>query len=207
MKKHFFTGLAIILPIFLTLLLVWILFNLLTKPFLGVMNEFLTEWGVVGNRDLIQLLSRIAIFIILIGTVFIVGFLGQVFLTRAFFSLTDQVILKIPVVNKIYKAFRDVVQTLFVSKEKKFSQVVLIPFPQKGSQSLGLVTNECMPEGSDEEHAGLLSVFVPGTPNPTMGFMLMFQREEVIFIDMNVDEALKIIISCGVISDKITSRL
>jgi uncharacterized membrane protein len=206
MKKHFFTGLALLLPLILTALIVFFLFNIITKPFMGLVSGVLSGFGWNEQGQFLEITSKILAFVFLTGLVLLVGFLGQLFLTKTFFSLTNKIILKIPIINKIYKAAHDVVHTLFSSKENQFTQVVLVPFPEKGSVSLGLVTNECLPTGTDTTHAGLLSVFVPGTPNPTMGFMLMYRREEVTFVNLKVDEALKIIISCGVISDKIGRR-
>lgn len=202
MKKHFVTGLALLLPLVLTLLVVWFLVNLLTKPFLGFAHEILQGFGFSSDGDVVQVFARVLILAVLLIAVVVVGFLGRIFIARLFFGGVDTIVEQIPVVNKIYKAAQDVVQTLFASQEKKFTQVVLVPFPERSSLSLGFVTNECLPEGSDRDHEGMLSVFVPGTPNPMMGFMLMFARKDVVFIDMKVDAALKVIISCGVMSDR-----
>lgn len=200
MKRHFATGLAILLPIVLTLLIVSLFLHVLTKPFLGMTEHILTAMAgkdhfLSRHPGLLKLTSEISILILLVGFISLIGLAAKYLFINFFFKLTDRMLHTIPIVNKIYKAVQDVIQGVVRPSKPSFSQVVIVPFPNPKSQALGFVTRE---GGAGE----LISVFVPGTPNPTIGFMLMFAREKLIFTDFKVEEALKFIVSCGVILEK-----
>jgi uncharacterized membrane protein len=129
-------------------------------------------------------------------------FLG--FITRWFFinyliSVGDYFLHRIPLINSIYKTSQDVIKTIFASHTQSFKQVVLVPFPEEGVYCLGLVTRDAPPICNDLKKRELISVFVPTTPNPTSGYLLMFSKKDITFLDMRVEDAIKFIISCGVI--------
>jgi uncharacterized membrane protein len=108
-------------------------------------------------------------------------------------------------VNKIYKACQDVVQSLFSSSSKSFSQVVFVPYPNAHNLSIGLMIRDSVKiKHNQRDYEELVSVFVPGTPNPSVGFMLMFKREQLTFVNMKVDEAMKFVVSCGVVMPDFT---
>lgn len=204
MRKYFATGLAILLPIVLTCIIVAFILRVLTKPFLGLTEQVF--YITAGNDNLLakhpavlNFLSEVLVAFILFGLIVVIGFLGQLFLAKVLFRLGDRLIHTIPFVNKIYKAAQDVIESFVNPNTSSFSQVVLVPFPNKKSFSLGFITRDGLPTCNPCEEAKLISVFVPGTPNPTMGFMLMFDKNQLIPLDLKVDEALKFIVSCGVI--------
>ena len=213
MKKHFFTGLAILLPIALTLWVVLFLITALTNPFLGFVEEVLRYYDVLDRpflfltgHDVLVFWSRIFILLFLIGMAILIGFFARLFFIRAVFKYGDYLLHRIPIVNKIYKAAKEIIHTLFGHEKTSFSQVVLIPYPNERTYALGFLASNQQPPGSSPEHRGKMSIFVPGAPNPTFGFMVLYPKEKVIFIDMKVDDALKYIVSCGVLdtSFKIT---
>ena len=204
-KRYFFTGLALLLPVVVTILIVMFFINLFTKPFLNVVETVLSHIGLLNKpflflsaEQVLQLISKLLIVITLVIITVCAGLFAQIVAARYLIRLGDYIIHRIPIINKIYKSAQDVVQTVFTEDQQAFSQVVLVPFPHDKSYSIGLITNDCIPESADFEHGGLVSVFLPATPNPTMGFMLMLRRKQLIFLDMKVDDALKVIISCGV---------
>ena len=104
--------------------------------------------------------------------VFFVGVFARLLFLHYILQFGEYIIHKIPLVNKVYKAAKEVVETLFGHKEQRFTSVVLVPFPHSGLRGIGLVTSGGVSSVSDPEYRGLVSVFVPGTPNPAMGFML-----------------------------------
>jgi uncharacterized membrane protein len=208
-KRYFLTGLALLLPIVVTIWIIIFFINILTRPFQQFAAEILRYYGLLdrsflflSSEQFLQLISKGLVILAIVAVTILVGFLTRVFIANYCIRLGDKIMHRIPIINKIYKAVQDVVQTLLEKKRQSFTQVVLVPFPHKGSYSIGMVTRECLDEDSDEEHAGLISVFVPATPNPTMGFMLFFKREQLLFVDMKVEDALRTIISCGVIYTK-----
>lgn len=207
MKKNFLTGLAILFPIVLTYIIVTFFVNLLTKPFVGYLENLLVHYTPTdGSAMSIELhrfaliLSKLLILLGLAGTFILVGMLGRLFVVNYIFRYVDILAHCIPGINRIYKGIQETVQTVFMTNGNKFSSVVLVPFPHAGSYCMAFVTNENIPDASKAELGDIVSAFVPGTPNPTMGFMLLFKRKDIIPVDMAVEDALKFIVSCGVIS-------
>ncbi|MBS4169162.1 DUF502 domain-containing protein [Parachlamydia sp. AcF125] len=203
-KKYFLTGLAILLPIFVTLFLVAFTFNLLSKPLQGIMFSLLNYYGLTEkisafqSDQILTIVSKTLSFLILMATILLAGIAARLFFMRTILRFGDYIIRSIPIVNKVYKASQEVVKTLFGSKTNNFSQVVLVPFPHARALSIGFLTNENSSISSAERIEDRVSVFVPGTPNPTIGFMLTFKKSEIQFIEMTVEEALKFIVSFGV---------
>lgn len=207
MKKHFFAGLAILLPIALTILIVNFFLNLLTRPFEGIIRDIFEHFrisdlsfSIFSPEQVLFFISKLVVLLLLIIFTFLVGFIAEHMFVHYFFKTTDQIMHKIPYINKIYKACQDVVNTIFSPKSSSFSKVALVPFPHESTLSIGLITSDM--ETKIESEEDLISVFVPGTPNPTMGFMLLFKRKQLIYVDMTVEEALKYVISCGVMISK-----
>lgn len=206
MKKHFITGLVILLPLTVTLLVLGFLIRLLTQPFVGLVSNFLEQLNIVNKGFLflspVQVIKYASQFLILItlflGTVFL-GMITRWFFINALFRLGDKILHRIPIVNTVYKTTQEIIKTLFVSDKNTFKQVVMAPFPGPGSFMLGLISRESPKEFSKTLDDELISVLIPTTPNPTTGFLLMFQRKDLIFLDIKPDEAVKFIVSCGVI--------
>ncbi len=206
MKKYFLTGLAVILPILVTWFILMLLLRLLTAPFMGFASTIAaylnaSDWfpSQLQSPDTLRLLSQICIVFILFLTTVFVGFLGKIFLMNALFRLGDKIAHSIPFANKIYKSVQDVIQSLMSQETPSFSQVVQVPFPHQNAFALGFITREQeILEASNETEAHV-SIFVPGTPNPTMGFILMVPKDQVILTKISVEQAIKFIVSCGVI--------
>lgn len=203
MKTYFFTGLALLLPVVITLWLTLFCLNLLTQPFYNSAVLLLEDTGLWGSQSfitpaIVKFFVRCVILLALIAVVFAIGMLASNIIGHKLFAISDSLLHKIPLLNKIYKACKEVVHSVFDSTNQSFSQVVIVPFPHTDSYSIGFLS--ARKENSSEDSAKV-SVFVPATPNPTMGFVLIFDREQVIAIDMKVDQALKLIVSCGAIAD------
>jgi uncharacterized membrane protein len=99
----------------------------------------------------------------------------------------------------VYKTSQDIIKTIFVSDKNSFKQVVMVPFPRPGVYVIGLIARESPTCCSKAANAELISVLVPTTPNPTTGFLLMFKKEDLVYVDIKPEEAIKYIVSCGVI--------
>ncbi len=203
MTKSFKTGLAILLPIGLTVLIVNALVNFLTHPFLQFTQMWLTDHHYfqfplffMCPETLNLLISKVLILFCLTTFTLFIGILGKLFLMKYFFRLGDSLFAHVPIVNKIYKACQDVVYSLFSSSSQSFSQVVLVPYPHAQHLTMGLVIRNRVRIGEQRE---LVPVFVPGTPNPSVGFIMMFKEEQLVYVDMTVEAAMKYIVSCGVV--------
>jgi len=207
MKKYFITGLIILLPVALTLFIIAFLFNLLTEPFYGAVEALFERYNVFAEGFLflnaVQLQTFIAKILILVLVVLFtatLGFLGRWFLFNYILKVADYIVEKIPIVRTVYKTSQDLIRTIFSSDTRSFKQVVLVKFPNPQSYSIGLVTREDgFPGLIGTGHEKNVSVFVPTTPNPTSGFLILYKPEELIYLDMSIEEAFKYIISCGMI--------
>ncbi len=209
MKKFFFTGLAILLPLAFTFLVVKFIVDFLTMPFLGVMQEtlgkvpfFERSFWIFSSQQVLLYLSRILILVSLLAFTILLGMLGRWFFLRSIFQIAELVLDRIPLVNKIYKASREVFRTLLSSSNNSFKEVVLIPFPSSEGRTLGFISGDAPDICSEHMGEPCVSVFVPTTPNPTSGFLMMFKKSEVESVPMKVDEAIRFIISCGVLKEQ-----
>jgi uncharacterized membrane protein len=206
MKKYFVTGLVILLPVTITIAFIAFIFNLLTAPFHDFTKAILENFGLGSNGFLFlnasqfqNLLSKIFIIISLFFFTILLGFLGNKYFFNAFINFWEHIVHKIPLVNSIYKACQDIITTIFGSKSSAFKQVVMVPFPNAETHTLGFVTRDNMPNLKNATGPDLIAVFIPTTPNPTSGFLTIFKKEDVMPLDMSVEDAFKYIISCGVI--------
>jgi len=187
-ERQFFAGLAVLLPIGLTLYIVWILFNLVSKSFspLLIRITLLQEMPVIVLRVIGVLITFVIIWIIGLVATNIVG--------RKILKLPEVLLLKAPVVNRIYQTIRQIIQTIIVSKTA-LRQVVLVEYPRKGVYTIAFVTNVYEEKGKKN-----VSLFIPTTPNPTSGFFVIVPEEEVIHLKMTVEEAMKLVVSAGIIT-------
>lgn len=206
MKKYFITGLVILLPAALTFAVVVFIFNLLTTPFLGIVKSVLDHYDLLETNflflsaDQLQtFISQLIIIIILFFFTVFLGLVGRQFFFYTLLRLWDYMIHRIPFINTIYKTSQDVIHTIFSSKATAFQRVAMVPFPNPQTRTIGLVTRDKFPNTDGMGDMDLVVVFVPTTPNPTSGFLTLFKREDVVFIDMKVEDAFKFIISCGVL--------
>lgn len=209
MKKYFVTGLVILLPLALTLMIVAFILNFLTEPFLGIVKGIFIQLNLFHRGFLFFSAEQTQIFfsklIILVFLFFFTILLG--IFTRWVFMhyvlrFSDLILHRIPIVNTIYKTSQDVIKTIFTTDTRSFKQVVLIYFPSRESRCLGLITQDDLSSLGLPDYIG---VFVPTTPNPTSGYLLMVKKSDVEYLDIKIEDALKYIISCGVIlnpSDK-----
>lgn len=206
MKKYFITGLVILLPVTLTLIVITFLFNLLTEPFLGVTKAFLDRYDLgeqgflfLNAEQLQRYLSQVFILITLLAFTIVLGMLARWFFVPYVIRFWELVIDRIPFVSSVYKACQDVIKTIFGSQTSAFKQVVMVPFPNKETQTIGLVTRESL-EGLEQiTGETLVVVFVPTTPNPTSGFLTIFKKKDIVVLDIPIEDAFKYVISCGVI--------
>ncbi len=209
MKKHFITGLVILLPLVVTIAVVIFLVNFLTKPFIGVVSAILAKFEIINHgflflspEDVLNYGSKLIILVLLFLVTVGLGMITRWFLINTLFRLGDKILHRIPIVNTVYKTTQDIIKTLFVSDKNTFKQVVMVPFPRPDVFVLGLISRESPDVCSRAAGNDLTSVFVPTTPNPTTGFLLMFKRSDLILIDMKPEDAIKYIVSCGVIIPK-----
>jgi len=201
MKKMFLTGLALLLPITITVWVVLFVINFFSDPFQNIVESILRYFDlldrpiwVFSEHQVLFLSSKVIVLVLLVGLILFVGMLARLFIGKSLLQVGYLIVQRIPIINKIYSALQDVTNIFFSSKKSAFSQVVLVPFPYKGTYSIGFLTSEEKNRETQE-----ISVFMPCSPNPSFGFILVYHPSEVIFLDIPVEQALKSVVSCGVI--------
>lgn len=213
MKRYFITGLVILLPLALTVAILAFFVNLLTDPFMGLTHSILVYFNLIETgflffsaAQLQYYASKVLILLFLLGLTVVLGALARWYFFHALIRIWDFTLRRIPFVSTIYKTCQDVINTIFIDQANSFKKVVLAPFPTQQGKSIGFVSCEGNVKYNDAEHK-LLTVFVPTTPNPTSGFLLLFPESELIFLDMSVEDAFKYIISCGVVKTPINQSV
>lgn len=201
MKKYLIAGLLVWLPLTITVwVLLWVL-GLLDGVFSSLIfaSQAILPEPAREPLDALRRIPGLGILVLLV-----VMFLTGMFVTNIFGQWAlrqwDRLLYKIPIVKSIYSSVKQVSDTLFSSSGNAFREAVLVEYPRQGAWTIAFVTGK--PGGEAALHLGgdYLSVYVPTTPNPTSGFFLMVPRTDAITLSMSVDEALKYIISMGVVA-------
>lgn len=207
MKKYCITGLVILLPLAVTIAVVVFVVNFLTQPFIGMVSNFLSEINYLNKgflflkpEQVLRYGSQLLILICLFLFTLFLGFLARWFFIKSLIALSDKVLHRIPIVNKVYKTTQEIIKTIFVTDKSSFKQVVMVPFPNDTAYVIGLISRDSPKVCSDKANAHLVSVLVPTTPNPTTGFLLMYDKRKIVYLDITPEQAIKYIVSCGVIT-------
>lgn len=200
MRKHLLTGLVILLPVALTLWVISFLFDLFTEPLISIVGPLVQKFQLPIPESLIFFIARLLSLIFLCIFIFVLGVITQVFLIQVLMDWANRVLFRIPFFNTVYKVTKDIFQALFSTDGKKaFKKVVLIPFPLKPIRCLGFETGEVPQECIEKVGPHLVAVFAPTAPHPISGFLFLAPREEVHVVDMSTEEAVKFLVSGGMI--------
>lgn len=193
LHRYFISGLLVWLPIWVTLLVIKFLVDILSNTLLLLPPQYrpdaLLGFHVPGIGVIITLL-----------VIFVTGMIVANFVGSRLLVLWDSIMGRIPLVRSLYMGVKQVAQTLLSPGGQSFRKVLLVEYPRKGMWSIAFQTSETTPFISQALNAEeMVSLFIPTTPNPTSGFLLMLPRKEVIELDLSVDQALKFVISLGVV--------
>ena len=185
-RNNFIAGVVVLIPLGITVYLSIFLIKTSSKilPKEINPNNYL-PYEIPGVEILI------AIFLITL-----IGWISLSFVGKKLLSLVDEIFKKIPILRTIYSAVGQMTSTLTQSKDNKKS-VVLVQYPKEGTWAVGFVTQENKGEISEKTQKDLVNVFLPTTPNPTSGFLLMYEKKDVIFLDITFEQASKFIVSAG----------
>ena len=190
-RNYFITGIVVLIPIGITVYLTIFLISISSKILPKEINpNHYLPYNIPGVEILIS------IFLITF-----IGWLSLSFIGKRLLDIFNKILKRIPILRTIYSAIGQMTET-FTKSEKDKKNVVLIEYPRKGSWAVGFATKDNSGEISDKTQKRLINVFVPTTPNPTSGFLLMFPKDEVIFLDMTFEEASKFIVSAGTSNPK-----
>lgn len=187
LRTYLITGIVLLLPLAVTIYLLWTAFSLADRAFGSILK------AIVGQH--LPGVGAILTVTFVIG----LGMFARNVVGRRVISFFEQVFTRIPLVSNIYNAVKQLLHAFTTPKDTGFKHVVMIEFPRRGMQSIGFLTNNKPLRLSKEVGDDLVTVFVPTTPNPTTGFFLAVPRDEVIYLDMTLEEGLKMIMSSGII--------
>lgn len=189
LRRYFFTGLLVLLPVVVTVSVLWRFFFAL-DDILGRFVETYLGRSVPG-------VGLVALITLILG----IGAVASNFLGKRVIRIGERLVVRVPLMGWIYRTTKQLFSTILEERGESFRKVVLVSYPQKGTYSVAFVTSESPTSVESELGKGFVTVFLPTTPNPTSGFLLVVPAEEVIPMDLSVDEGLRLVISAGALSE------
>ncbi len=200
LRRYFISGLLFWLPIWATVVVIKFLVDLLNGTISLLPHQYqpdvLLGFHVPGIGVIITL-----------GLIFVTGVLVANFLGKKLVALSEQIVSRIPLVRTIYTSVKQVLDTLFSPGGQSFRKVLLVEYPRPGLWSIAFQTGDGTPEVENSVEQGeMVSLFIPTTPNPTSGFLMLTPRNKVIELKMSVEQALKYVISLGVVQPELLSK-
>ena len=192
LRNYFITGVLVLIPIGVTVYL--------TLFFIKIFAKILPQ-EINPNNYLPYSIPGLEIIISII-VITVIGWLSLSFLGKKLVKLVNDIFKRIPFLRTVYSAIGQMTQSFAQSRRSKKKSVVLVEYPRKGSWAVGFATQENTGEIASKTNKNLINVFVPTTPNPTSGFLLMFPKDEIIYLDMSFEDASKFIVSAGTSNPK-----
>ena len=209
-RINFFAGLAVVLPIVISLAIVVWLFGTVS----GITDALLwllwlpREWTHQdGGKGLVHWYWSLVALLLAVLIIGIIGRFARHYIGKKLIQLVDLIMLRVPLLNKIYGTIKQVNAAFSTNKRSSFRQVVLVEFPRPGQYSVGFVTGEQNQEVQAKTKEHVISVFIPTTPNPTTGFLILLPEHAVTMLEMSVAEGIKFIISLGSVAPDYTPRV
>ena len=185
-RNNFIAGIVVLIPIGITIYLTLFIISISSKILPNEINpNHYLPYDIPGVEIIITLIL-----------ITLIGWLSLSFIGKRMLGLLNSILKRIPILRTIYSALGQMTET-FTKTDNKKKNVVLVEYPRIGSWAVGFATKENSGEISDKLKKNLINVFVPTTPNPTSGFLLMYPKEDVIYLDLTFEEASKFIVSAG----------
>ena len=198
LRNNFLTGLAVIIPVFITTYLIWSTIGIVDSWVLPLIPEKYAIDKFIGID-----VKGIGVVIFLLFTVFI-GSLTKGYFGRTILKSVESLVDRMPVVRSIYNGIKQIAETVFSQSNNSFERACLVEYPRKGIWAVAFVSTKTKGEVSEKigKNKDLFSIFLPTTPNPTSGFLLFLPEKDIIFLDMTVEDAAKLVISAGLVTPK-----
>ncbi len=195
LRASFLTGLVVIAPVGLTIWLMWSVIGWVDGFVLPLVPYNFNPEKYIGIN-----LRGVGVIFFLVFTIFI-GWIAKGLIGKSLISYAESLVERMPVVRTIYSGVKQIAETVFAQSERSFEKACLIQYPRKGIWAIGFISTTAKGEVAEkaENTGGMLSIFVPTTPNPTSGFLLFFPKEDVIELDMSIEDAAKLVISAGLV--------
>jgi uncharacterized membrane protein len=196
-RTHFFSGLAVLAPLFLTFVVIIYLVRVADTFVVNPVFRLLPTDPLDAQSKVIlaKLIIAVAVFLFVI----MMGMAAERLLFRQFLGAAEGLLKSIPLFNKVYGSIKEIAEAFSGDKKGLFKRVVFIEYPRKGIYTIGFVTQDKRWDASAKTGRELLSIFVPSPPNPATGLFVMVPKEETIESALSVEEAIKVVISCGAV--------
>jgi len=189
LRKSFFSGLVVVVPLAGSIAILLGLFNWVT--------DFLLPRALQTHRD--SFLYRVVALAVFVFLVTAVGWVTRLVIGRRVVTLAEKAIARVPLLNKMYGFMKEISQTLLSGQQTMFQRVVLVEYPRPGAYTIAFATAEAHGEARERTGSALVSVILPTPPNPTTGYLALFPREQVVDLEMNVADAMKMSFSGGAV--------
>lgn len=196
-RNAFLTGLLVFLPLGTTIFVLNFILDLFKEPAL----KLAIQLGLQEENSFFGLETLLAISGLIIGVISLtlLGYLSKYLLGRVFISTTEKVLGKVPFLNTVYRSVQQIVETFGRDNQAVFKEVCLVEYPRKGCFALGFITADTSSHIREKVEGELIYVFVPTTPNPTSGFLLLVPQDEIRRLDVSVGDGMKMLISGGAV--------
>ena len=202
MKKVFLSGLIIFLPAVITIFILFFTVDFITAPFVGVAKILITKYGARElegyHYHLLLFACRVMVLVFVFLFVLILGACGRKIFFSWLVNLMQYLFCKIPIIKTVYKITQEVCTTIFDKRDTKlFRGSVLVPFPHEKAKALAFLSTSFPVEVAGQK-THLQAVFVPTSPHPISGFLVLYNQEEIQHVDINTEDLLKVLLSCGI---------
>ena len=197
-RNYFLTGLIVTAPIGITITLALWVINWIDGKIVPLIPEGYNPQLLFQNSTGIHI-PGIGLVVVFVGLTFI-GFVAAGFVGRVMVRSGETILNRMPVVRSVYGALKQIFETVLRSSARPFREVALIEYPRRGIWAIGFITTKTTGEVQHDISEDVVNVFLPTTPNPTTGFLLFVPRKDVIVLDMTVEEAIKMIVSAGIVT-------
>jgi uncharacterized membrane protein len=197
LRNAFFAGLLLLAPLVVTVWAFRKIIDMVGGTFRPFFFFFLPD--ALRERPSLSLVWDILATLVVMVLVTLFGYVSRYFLGKYFLGAAERAIQSIPGINSVYNTVKQIVETFGGKNRNIFSKVVLVEFPRKGSHAIGFLTNKTQGEAQSRLSTELWTVFIPTSPNPTSGFLLLLPRDEIIELEMSVGDGMKMVISGGAV--------
>ncbi len=191
-RRYILTGLTVFLPVLLTVYIIVLTFNFVD----GFLGKFIRPIFI----DIFGFYFRGISIVVFIFLLFLIGFFVTNFLGKKLYPIVERLLLRIPLFRQLYPAMKEIAVFLFSREKPTFQQVVLVEYPRKGIYAMGFLVNDSSAKLCEKVNKDLCNVLIPTSPSPFSGFVALFPRDEIISTDITVEQAIKFLVSDGVVN-------
>ena len=200
-RANFFTGILIVSPLVLTY---WVMYFIVDKLNILLLEPFVNIFNNIVPAQNIEFLITFLTFILLLAFLTGIGFAARIIILRNIFGFGEKILYRVPMISAIYRTIKEISVSFLAQKNTIFQRVVLVEYPRRGIHQLGFVLSEARGEVQKKTEGLVINLFIPTTPNPTSGILAIVPIKDTIPLDMSVAEGMKMVMSGGAVTPKIS---